>query len=506
MRNRFRTLHVILNQLGSLLLVLGVFILIPLVIVGLSGEFRSGWNSVIAFVIPSALCFAVGTLLRRFFHGGNPNQMQAMLVCSLGWLSFSAIGALPFVFMLNSHYLDGFFEAMSGFTTTGITMFTGLDVMPRSILFWRSMTQWIGGLGILTFFLAVTFRGGSAHALFGAESHKVDVDRPVPGLAHTLKILWAIYVGFTVFILASLIIAGMPFFDSICHSFTCLSTGGFSTHDASIEFYRLAHYPHFIWIEYILVLGMVLGGTNFLIHFRILQRDWKALYDTKEIKYWWTIIAGCVVLVVLERFLKTAPITELISGTAFWHILEENLRTIIFQVVAIVTTTGFSTKDIGSSYFGNLAVQLFLIMMVIGGCVGSTGGGIKVFRVTVLVQLIKREIFRSRVPRRARTDIIIDGRSIDANEVYRISSLFFAWVVLLVIGGCLTALLSNHGALASFSGMFSALGNIGPCFITVADMGQLNPAIKIVYIIGMLAGRLEILPVLLLFSGKAWRL
>ncbi|MDP7423439.1 MAG: TrkH family potassium uptake protein [bacterium] len=506
MRNRFQTIHIIFNFLGSLFIVLGGLLLLPLVFVVAGGELEGGMATLWAFVVPSVASFLLGTLLTLVCRRGVPNSVQAMLICCLGWIGFSAIGAIPFVIGIGVSYLDGYFETMSGFTTTGITMLSGLDSMPRSILFWRSLTQWLGGLGIVTFFLAVTFRGGSAHRLFGAESHKIDVGRPVPGIARTLKILWGIYALFTLIIVLGLIGVGMSAFDSVCHSFTALSTGGFSPYDASIEYYRIAGYTHYRWIEYILVLGMILGGTNFLIHYRVLNGNFKALWDNMEMRYWWSGIGIFVAIIVLERYLRLDPVAGLSSaGGGFWKQLEENFRIVLFQVVSILTTTGFGTRDIGTSFFGHTAKQLFLVMMVVGGCVGSTGGGIKVLRIGILMKLIRREVFKLRTPPRAVSTVLIDGTPLHSNEIYRVSGLFFTWIFLLVIGGCITAFLSNLDGLAAASGMFSALGNIGPCYIPVKFMGELHPLIKIVYIFGMLAGRLEILPVLLLFSRKAWQ-
>jgi trk system potassium uptake protein TrkH len=506
MRNRYQTFHVVLNVLGSLYIFLGFFLLIPLVVVFLSGEIQLGLRTALGFLLPSLFAFALGVLCRVLFRPGRPSGIQAMLICSLGWLGFSAIGAFPFVIGIGASFLNGFFEAMSGFTTTGITMFTGLDEMPRSILFWRSLTQWVGGLGILTFFLAVTSRGATGYSLFGAESHKIETGRPVPGLANTLKILWSIYAGFTALIFLALVLAKMSFFDSLCHSFTALSTGGFSPHDGSIEYYRLSGYVHFVWIEYILIVGMLMGGTNFLIHYRVLNGNGKALFDNTEMKYWWSLILLFVILIFGERFVKLGSMAGVPFGHPhFWGRIEQNFRIVLFQVSSIITTTGFGTRDIGAPFFGQMARQLFLVMMVIGGCVGSTGGGLKVLRVSILIKLIKRELFRLRSPLRSISSVVIDGKPVTTNEIYRISGLFFTWVSLLLVGGGVTAFLSRHGAFESFSGMFSALGNIGPCYISVGKMGQLHAVIKVVYIFGMLAGRLEILPVLLLFSRKAWK-
>ncbi len=505
MRNRFQTINVVLNFLGSLFLVLGVILLIPLVFVVGGGELFHSTETLRAFIVSSIVSFVIGMVLRALFRGGVPNSVQAMLICSLGWLGFSAVGAIPFVIGIHSSYLDGFFETMSGFTTTGITMYTGLDQMPASIIFWRALTQWLGGLGIVTFFLAVTHRGGSAHRLFGAESHKIDVGRPVPGIARTVKILWGIYGAFTILIVLGLMAAGMSAFDSVCHSFTALSTGGFSPYDASIEHYRLAGFSHYVFIEYVLILGMLLGGTNFLIHYRVLNRSFRALWDNTEMRYWWGFIGVFVLVITLERYLNLDPLAGLCSGAGFFARLEETVRIVLFQVVSILTTTGFGTRDIGTPFFGHAARQLFLVMMVIGGCVGSTGGGIKVLRISILMKLIRREVFKLRTPPRAVSTVLIDGKPLDSNEIYRVSGLFFTWIVLLVTGGCATALFSNLDGYSAASGMFSALGNIGPCYIPVPAMGQLHPFIKIVYIFGMLAGRLEILPVLLLFSRRAWQ-
>ena len=494
----------VLSVLGSLFLLLGGFLLVPLVVALVSRELNRG--IVLAFVLPSSLAFSLGILFRAAFPRKAPNNIQATLACSLGWLTFSAIGGIPFFLVISASYLDSFFEAMSGFTTTGITMFTGLDSMPRCILFWRGLTQWIGGLGILTLFLAVIRPGVSAHRLFGAESHKITVGRPVPGVAHTIRILWVIYAGFTAFIILSLLAARVSWFDSICHSFTALSTGGFSPYDASIQHFRMIGHPHFRVIEYILILGMMMGGTSFLVHYRVFKGHWRALFDNIEMKFWWGLIAAFVALILAERFIKVAPMAGTpANGLALLSQIESGFRNVVFQVTSVITTTGFGTRDIGGAYFGQVAKQLFLVMMVIGGCVGSTGGGLKVLRIGLLFKLILREVFRLRAPAKAVTRLMVDGEPVETNEICRTGALFFMWIVLLVVGGIITALLSRYGAYEAFSGMFSALGNIGPCYIPAEEMGQLHSAVKITYIFGMLAGRLEILPVLLLFSRRAWR-
>lgn len=506
MRGFFKTLSIILHFFGPMLVAFGVCLLVPIVVAIIDGEILEGYRTILAFLVPSLSSMALGFALQRFTRATTPNVIQATMICSIGWLAFSAIGAIPFVIGIHSTYLDGYFEAMSGFTTTGITMFMGLDHMPRSILFWRALTQWVGGLGILTMFLAVSTRVEGSHQLFGAEGHKIEVDRPVPGLANTIRILLGIYMLITVIVILGLYGLGMSFFDSVCHSFAALATGGYSPYDASIEAYRIAGHPNFILLEYVLIFAMIAGGTNFLVHYRVICRHPKALVDNAEMRAWWKLIGAFTALIMAERFFWVEPLSNLNPlDLQFWVRVEDDFRLVLFQVVSILTTTGFGTRDIATPYFGEAARQLFLVMMVIGGCVGSTGGGIKVLRVVILNRLIRREVFRLRVPGNAITTVVIDGKTIDLDEIQRVAALFFAWVILLVLGGMITEILSNHTGYAAYSGMFSALGNVGPCFISVADIGKLHPIIKITYILGMLAGRLEILPVFLLFSRKAWQ-
>jgi len=482
--------------------------LFPLIIViAYWGQMGEGWNTAVAFVTTAVISFLLGIVLRRVFKPETLETAGAMLLCALGWIFISAIGAIPFVIINGANYLDAYFEAMSGFTTTGITIFSGLDDMPRSILFWRSLTQWLGGIGILSFFLAVTYQVGGAHHIFGAESHKISSGRPKPGLFSTLRILWAIYALFTLLAAMVLTLEKMPMFDAVCHAFSALSTGGFSPHDSSIEFYSLTGHPNYRMIEYSLTFFMMLGGINFLIHYRVITRDFKALWDNIEIRYWWRLIAAFTAIIIIDHLYKTGALSNLFTrGTPVkLDEIERSFRYGIFQVISVMTTTGFGTKDIGSDFFGAMSQQLFLVMMVIGGCVGSTGGGFKVLRIAILNRLMFRELFKLRVSGKASSGLIIDKKIVPDDEVHRVAALFFTWMALLLVGGGITALFSNQGPWESFSGMFSAVGNIGPCYIPVKDMITIHPVVKLTYIFGMLAGRLEILPVLMLFSRKAWR-
>ncbi|MBT8494589.1 MAG: TrkH family potassium uptake protein, partial [Deltaproteobacteria bacterium] len=248
-------------------------------------------------------------------------------------------------------------------------------------------------------------------------------------------------------------------------------------------------------VDYVLIAGMTLSGVSFLVHYRVVTGDIRALWDRSEVRWWWLLIVILIAIVMWET-------TRMGSSP---DLPEERLRTSWFQVTAILTTTGYATQDIGSSYFGVAAKQLFLLMMIIGGCSGSTGGGFKVIRLVLLGKMFSRLLFRISSPRAARTGVIYSGELVDDKELARVAALFFAWLALLVVGGLITALLSSYDPLAAISGMFSALGNIGPCYIPGPEMSELHGAIKGTYMVGMLAGRLEILPVVLLLSRRAWR-
>ena len=506
MRNKYDTLNTVFHLLGSLFIISGIILLIPLIVVTWQDEITSDKNTFYAFLIPSILSFILAFMFNRIFRPATPNALQAMLVCALGWIVLSAIGAIPFVIALKVSYINAYFETMSGFTTTGITVFTDLQKLPKSILMWRSLMQWVGGLGIITFFLAVAYRGKGAHKVFVAESHKIETARPVPSMYNTIKILWSIYIGFTILLFTSLYLANMNLFDSICHALCTISTGGFSPYDASIFYYNASGHPYYRIIEYIIIAGMMLGGINFLIHYRAIKGDIKSFFDNMEMKYWWGLVYLFLILIMFEHI----HANKIFEGISLLSIdclkkLEEIFRVSLFQVIAILTSTGFATQDITSGWFGPLAKHLFLAMMLIGGCVGSTAGGFKILRIGILFKIIKREIFLVRAPAGALSTIIINKTPIKANELFRVSGFFFIWILFIFVGGCIIAISTDYTPLQSISGMFSAMGNTGPCFIPTNDMGQLPFIVKIVLIIGMLAGRLEILPVLLLFSGKSWK-
>lgn len=492
----------ILSYLGSLLIIVGILMFVPLIPYWIYQEWKGPHGiSCWTFLLPGLVSLILGLLLQKGISLKTPSVSDAMVITALGWILIGIAGATPFMLGLHKSFIDAFFESVSGFTTTGITVFEGLDAMPRSILFWRSFTQWLGGLGILTFFLAVSFRGGSAAScLFGAEGHKIGSSRPVPGIFHTVKVLWLIYIVFTLSSLFVFCLGGMSGFDALNHSLTCISTGGFSPHDESIGFYATHHYAHASFLEYAVIFFMLAGGTNFLVHYKVSIGKIKVLIKDFEMRWYWFIIIAATGLVILDHFFHFP-----LMGRHLFDTLQAVFRTCLFQIASMITSTGFATKDINAAFFPALSKQIFVMLMVVGGCVGSTAGGIKVLRFGILIKMFQTQIYRIVAPRKAVSPIIVQGHIIPEEEIERIGALFSSWLVIIGLGAAITAFFSDLNAWQSFSGMASAMGNMGPFYFSVHKMASLKWIIKATYILGMLAGRLEILPLAVIFSRSTWR-
>jgi len=487
--------NTIIYYLSSLIFILGIIMIIPLL---LAFIWQEGTDIYQAYLLPIFISFILFFICKKVIITKNLylDLSTAMLLCTLGWFFASLLGAIPFIIGLDKTFIDALFEAVSGFTTTGITVFSGLDQMPRSILLWRSLQQLLGGLGILTFFLLISSRTrGEVWQLFSAESHKINVARPVPNIFKTVKILWAIYLGFIFLEIIILLLLGLTPFDAITHSFSSLSTGGFSTHDASILYFQNAGYKNYQLIEYVIIVFMLIGGINFLLHFRFFNGNIKGYFEDTEFKTFIYLILAASGLII---------IAILFNNIGHFNSFPDLFRKTIFQVVSIITTTGFGTHDINSAFSPAMAKQILLILMLIGGCVGSTSGGVKVLRINILTGLFRREIKKIYLPKRAVIPVTIDKQIIDQEEINKIVAIFMSWLILIFVGAMITAIASDLNAWQSFSGMFSAVGNIGPFYFSVDKMASLAPIIKLTYIIGMLAGRLEILPVILIFTKKSW--
>ncbi|NPA94226.1 MAG: TrkH family potassium uptake protein [Thermodesulfobacteria bacterium] len=480
----------IFNYLGTLLVITGLLMLLPLIPIFVYDEEQS----LFTFILPAGFSLIAGLGLQLGFPLKKPSVRGAMVITALGWILVGLIGGVPYILGLKKSFIDAFFESVSGFTTTGITVFEHLDSMPKCILFWRAFTQWLGGVGILSFFMAVSFRGGSiAAALFSAEGHKVTVARPAPGIFHTLVILWGIYGFFSILSFILFWLGGMSIFDAITHSFTCISTGGFSTHDASLAYWQQNHIGHPWFLELSTVAIMLAGGANFLIHYRVLQGKVKTIFTDFEMKWYWLFTISAVAVIMLDHFVAFAKV-EPLDLQDFFKIF----RISLFQVSSLITSTGYLTVDINSPFFPALSKQVLMTLMIIGGCIGSTAGGIKVMRAGILFRLFSLELKRIIRPRRAVLPLVVSGKIVESGEIYRIAALVWGWLAIVMAGAFITAFFSDLDPWQALSGMASAMGNMGPFYFSVHKMASLSWVIKLTYIFGMLAGRLEILPLAVL--------
>lgn len=483
MRNLTTTLH----YLGIVLIAFAFLQALPLLVSAIYAETVT--FPVRIYAIPAVASAGLGVGLTVLFKARPLTGGAAMATGALGWFVLSLIGAVPYWLALKITYLDAFFEAVSGFTTTGSTLLVGLDGLPRSILLWRALTEWIGGLGIFTLFLLVALRTGLSHNLLSAESHKISAKRFSPGLFHSLRILWGIYGGLTLICGLLLWAEGMTPFDAAAHALATVSTGGFSTHDASIAFFRVLGPHRYDAIQYTIVAFMFLGGTSFLVHWNLLRHRLTGVWHNLELRVWIGLLLAATALVALGSV-----------GTP-----ADRFREALFQVVSLGSSTGFTTATIGGAPFGPVAKQIFLVLMVIGGCVGSTAGGVKVLRVSVLGKLLWHQLKLVARPHREVIPFVVDGEIIGSEEVERTAAIFFAWVALLVLGGIVTGLFTGFSPLEAFSGMAAALSNIGPSYIPMTTFLGIGPGLKVFYILAMVAGRLEILPLLLIFARRVWR-
>jgi len=487
-----RNVRSVFYYLGVILIAFSVLQAVPLAVSALYKETVEFPARI--YAIPALISLVMGLGLVLLLKPRPMTARLSMAVGALGWFALSILGALPYWLALDISYLDACYEAVSGFTTTGATYLTGLQWLPKSILLWRALTQWIGGLGIFTLFLFVVRESGARHSLMGAEAHKVASDRFSPGVFSSLRILWLVYGGLTVVCGLLLWAEGLTPFDAAAHALTTVATGGFSTHDASIGYFAQAGVKHAAAIEYTIIAFMFLGGTSFLVFWNVLRRKWRSISGNVELRVWVLLLLFASGLVVLADRSNAATIG--------WH---AHIRSSLFHVVSIATTSGFTLRDLSSSWFSPGSQQMLLVLMLIRGCVGSTAGGLKVFRISVLGSVLRhrlKTILGSRLEVMPRH---LGQHRLDRTEIERTVSVVAAWGVFLWVGWMLTTLVGRLDGWASLSGMVSALGNIGPQFIQPSVNAELGWTVKIVYALAMVAGRLEIVPLIILFSRRTWR-
>lgn len=486
-----KNLLVVIHYTGPLLIILGCILFLPFLVAFLFKE--EGY--VLAYMGPAILSVLLGVVFYYISPAGDNTIVVSMLVCVLGWIFLSVLGALPFIFLMGESLLNSVFEAISGFTTTGMTIFLAVEDLPPSLLFWRALMQWLGGLGILTFFLAVTFRGrGGLWHLYAAESHKSSMQRPVPNIFRTVEILWLIYSILTILTFVSLFMLQLSPFSALIHALTTVSTGGFSIYSQNIGYYAEVGHPFFRQIQYALIIFMLLGGVNFLFYYKLVTGGWRDLFQRVEMKYYWGLLLGGALLVFLNMALSSWPQAP----------LEEIFRQSLFHVSSLLSSTCFTTKDIFSPFFPPFARIFFLFLLFTGGSIGSTASGFKVLRVVILKKTLVRELKRIYYPRRAQTPVVIDGEILSQEEIMRTVSIFVGWILLILFGGAITSFISHLEPFTSLSTMISIVSNMGPIELSVGDLRDLNPLVKVIYMVGMLAGRLEIVPLFLFFFPEVW--
>ena len=411
---------------------------------------------------------------------------EGFVVTALSWVVMSLVGALPFVFAgAIPSYIDAVFETVSGFTTTGASILTDVEGMSRGLLFWRSFTPWGGGMGVLVFLLAIVpLAGGRSVHIMRAESPGPVVGKLVPKVRDTAMILYGIYITMTVVLIALLLLGGMPLYDSAVHAFGTAGTGGFGIWGDSIAHYDSAY------IDVVLSIGMVLFGVNFNIYYLLLMGKVKSILRSEELRWYLGIIAGATLLIAWNTLSR-------------WGGILQSLRYAFFQVASVITTTGFATADF--NLWPELSRMLLLVLMLVGACAGSTGGGMKVSRLIIMLKSAKREISRMLHPRSVYT-LQFEGKPLEDQTIHNVFTYFFI-LVFLVIASVLLVSLDNMDFDSTFSAVLACINNIGPGLGIVGPMGSyaaLSPLSKLVLILDMLLGRLEIFPMLMLFAPSVW--
>ena len=445
------------------------------------------------FLWSIALCllFALGLAFSGRKSGRQMFRKEALTVIGLGWILASVLGALPFVLILDDFSLaDGIFESASGFTTTGASVIANVEELPLSLLFWRSMTQWIGGLGVIVFFVAILgFLGAGAKILFSRESSASAAELDSSRIQNGIFRLLYLYLGLSLLCVITYNLVGLDWYEAVNHMFTTISTGGYSTRVESMAAFQNPA------LEWSAILFMTLGGTSFIVILRFLRGERRQLKETSEVHAYLLILLGTSVLVAGLL---------LLDGTE--ENLHDTFRSAAFQVVSIMTTTGYATRDFDQ--WIPVSHIILLGLMVIGGCSGSTGGGIKVVRLLVGVKVFFYEVehaYRSHVVRPIR----LNGQNVDAQTREGIVSYLMLVTFILFLGTILLALFQPYTSFPGVvSAVFASFFNIGPGFAEVGptqNFGFLSGFSKILLSLLMILGRLELFAVLVLFSPALWR-
>lgn len=468
---------------GLLLMFLAIAMLLPIPFSLYYGD------SYLPFITSSGITFFVGLIaysVTRFKQ--DIRAKEGFAVVTFGWLFFSLLGSLPFLLSgAIPSFTNAFFETMSGFTTTGASILTDIERLPHGVLFWRSLTHWIGGMGIIVLSLAILpFLGVGGMQMFKAEAPGPVADKLTPRITGTAKILWGVYVLLSGLEAGLLMLGGMTPFDALCHTFGTMATGGYSTRNGSIGAYESAY------IDFVVIFFMILAGTNFSLHYRFLKRDFGSYFRNQEFLFFLSLIGIATLIIGADVYLN------------HFRNFGEALQKTLFQVVSIVTTTGYGTADYEKWKFSS-QFTLFMLMFF-GGCAGSTGGGIKIIRIFVLVKLVFVEITRLIHPR-AVVPVRIGDTIVTRDVLMNVLGFFVLFILVFTIGVTIMSTMGLDMA-TSFGAVAATLANIGPGLGEVGptDNYAHMPAVgKWVLAALMLMGRLELFTVIILLSPFYWQ-
>lgn len=473
----------VFSTLGQLTLSEAALMIAPLIVTLIYGEFKV----MASFLVAIGIALIVGSLLYFLFKTENKviYAKEGFVIVAFGWLIMSVIGALPFVLSGDiPSYIDAFFETVSGFTTTGASILRDVESLSQGALFWRSFTHWIGGMGVLVFIMAIlpSISDRSIH-IMRAEMPGPIVGKIVPRARQTARILYVIYLAMTVLEIVLLLFGGMPLFDSIVHAFGTAGTGGFGIKNSSIGSYNS-------YLQWVITIFMFLFGVNFNLYYLIIMKKAKSAIKSGELWAYIAISASAIAIICAN--------TRHLFGS-----FGETFRTSAFQVSSFITSTGYGTTDFNA--WPTLSKTVLIILMFIGACAGSTGGGFKVARIVMLVKMIKQELRRIIHPR-AVTAVQFEGKTVDRITLSSVSSylaiyLAFFIVILLLIS------FESFGFETNFTATLSCINNIGPIFSQtdpLVSFANYTGFSKILLSFTMLFGRLEIYPLLIALTPSTW--
>lgn len=474
---------IICYVLGWIIRVEGLFMLLPLLVSVVYQE-KNG----LYFLVCALAAILVGHIMtrkkpaRKSFYA-----REGFITVALGWIVMSLIGAIPFYLSGEiPSFIDAIFEIISGFTTTGASILSDVEALSKCMLFWRSFSHWLGGMGVLVFVLAILpMAGGESMYFMRAESPGPSVSKLVPKIRQTAKALYSIYVGLMLIEIVLLIIGKMPVFDALCMSFGTAGTGGFGILNSSAGSYT-------VYQQAVLTIFMMLFGVNFAFYFLLIMKKPKDAFGIQEVRFYFFIYAVITVLITLN-------VTAVSRGSLF-----QNFHHAAFQAASVMTTTGYSTVNF--DLWPEFSKILLVLLMFIGACAGSTGGGIKVSRILIYIKTIKKELAFLVHPRSVKI-LKMDGKKID-HEVIRSTNVFLCTYVIIFFGSLILISLDGFDFETNFTAIAATLNNIGPGFAKVGpveNFGIYSNFSKIILSFDMLAGRLELFPMLLLFLPSSWR-